>query len=108
MTLAKSFIKKYPFFAKIIDLAEQLLHPQKIIIFGSRARGDHQSTSDFDLAFDFPPTSDAEWGHFCTTMEEDIPTLASFDLVNMREASSELMAAIRKEGIILYERKDKK
>ncbi len=82
-----------------------MIAPNKVILFGSRARGDAKRYSDFDVAFEFPKENESKWGAFCVEAQEELPTLLSFDLINLREASRELLSSITKEGIILYEHK---
>ena len=75
---------------------------RKIVLFGSRARGDQEERSDIDLAF---PAKNA--GHYFDVEDafDQIPTLLSFDLVDMNGAaySKALDEEIKRDGIILYE-----
>lgn len=72
----------------------------KVILFGSRARGDFHRTSDIDLA--------VSGGHipaFALDVDEQTWTLLSFDVVNLdRPLPRELELNIRKDGIVLYEK----
>lgn len=72
----------------------------KVILFGSRARGDFHRTSDIDLA--------VSGGHipaFALDVDEQTWTLLSFDVVNLdRPLPRELELNIRKGGIVLYEK----
>lgn len=75
----------------------------RIVLFGSRARGDHRERSDIDLAvFGLP----AGWqGAFCAGIDE-LPTLLKFDIVFVDAATSPaLMAEIERDGVILFEAK---
>ena len=84
---------------EIIDIAKKY-DIQKVILFGSRARGTFQEKSDIDLAI-----SGGNYGQFRLAVEEETSTLLKFDVVNLDKcASSELLAVIEKEGIILYEK----
>lgn len=71
----------------------------KIILFGSRARGDHRPRSDIDLAvFGMPRENQSS---FWSAMD-DLPTLLDFDLVFIQpETSGTLLENIRKDGINL-------
>lgn len=72
----------------------------KVILFGSRARGDNRERSDIDLAIQGGDTL-----HFTLDVEDKIPTLLFFDVVNLDEAvQPELLESIQKEGKILYEK----
>ena len=73
---------------------------EKILLFGSRARGDYRRTSDIDLAV---------WGgnaaRFHADIDEEVSTLLSFDIVDMDgSVQKELMDSIKREGKVLYEK----
>jgi len=73
---------------------------KKVILFGSRARGDFKRTSDIDLA-----VSGGDFDHFALDVDEETSTLLMFDIVDLdREMQSELRESIEKEGVILYEK----
>ena len=78
----------------------------KIVLFGSRARGDHQARSDIDLAvFGLPTTKQAP---FALAME-DLPTLLKIDIVFVgAQTPPELLAEIEKEGKTIMERQESK
>ena len=67
----------------------------KVILFGSRARGDYRRTSDIDLAV----------ARFALDVDEETSTLLEYDIVDMsREMQDELRQSIMREGKILYEK----
>ena len=73
----------------------------KIVLFGSRARGDNGAKSDIDIAVfgcrDFPM--------FSMDVEDEVQTLLKFDIVNMdRKVSEELNEAIQRDGVVIYEK----
>ena len=73
---------------------------KKVILFGSRARGDYKRTSDIDIA-----VSGGDFAKFALDVEEETSTLLEFDIVNLdREMQDELREAIEREGKILYEK----
>lgn len=73
---------------------------QKIILFGSRARGDNKSVSDIDLA-----VSGGDIERFKCDVDDEIETLLMFDVVNLDEpVQSELLDSINKDGVIIYEK----
>ena len=84
---------------EIRNLAQQ--HEiEKVILFGSRARGDFYKTSDIDIA-----SSGGNFVRFSLEVEEDTSTLLQYDTVNLDGAvSEELRDAINREGRILYEK----
>jgi CRISPR-associated protein Cmr1 len=76
----------------IIGEIRKEVDPQKIILFGSKARGDFHSRSDTDIA-----------------VESDKPLSAltlngAVDVVNLRAADESLRKKIEKEGVVIYER----
>lgn len=76
---------------------------EKIILFGSRARGDHKPTSDIDLAI-FPlPEFDCR-GRVISDLE-DLNTLLKIDTTFINESiDAKLLKNIEKEGVSLYDR----
>ena len=83
----------------ILGLAEKY-HVSKVILFGSRARGDNWERSDVDLA-----VTGGDVLRFSLDVDEDLPTLLMFDVVNLDgPVQEELLESIRKEGIVLYEK----
>ena len=73
---------------------------EKIILFGSRARGDHKEKSDIDIA-----AGGNKSEKLAPEIEEKSPTLLKFDIVDMNKpVSEELKDSIEKEGIIIYEK----
>lgn len=97
--------------ADISDLLKKLcdyivinLKPKKIILFGSFARGDAVNRSDVDLAIEIENTiSDGEWLNFLHRISEKKFTLRKMDILRLDKTSPEMLQAIKKEGIILYE-----
>lgn len=75
---------------------------EKIYLFGSRARGDHEARSDVDIAVVCPQATPLEWLRLCDTVDE-LETLLEIDLVNYDEASAELKQKIDQEGKLIYE-----
>lgn len=73
---------------------------EKVLLFGSRARGDYKRTSDIDLA-----VSGGDFNRFALDIEEETHTLLKYDIVNLdREMQDELRKVIEEEGRILYEK----
>jgi len=75
----------------------------KIILFGSRARGDNNQKSDIDLAIYTLPEFTNK-GHFISEME-DIETLLKIDMVFVNnDTDKKLVENIQKDGVVIYER----
>ena len=72
----------------------------KVILFGSRARGDYRETSDIDLA-----VSGGNVDAFALDVEEETQTLLTFDVVNLDgSVQQELLESIAREGCVIYEK----
>lgn len=72
----------------------------RVVLFGSRARGDYHRASDIDLAV---------WGgriaRFAADIDEETSTLLKYDVVDMgQDVSVDLLASVQKEGRVLYEK----
>lgn len=73
----------------------------KVVLFGSRARGNNGPRSDIDLAVygcrDFDKLYDC--------LQEDLWSLLKLDIINMDvRISEELKAEIERDGVVLYEK----
>ena len=84
-------------------LVVDAVHPDAILLFGSRARGDADDRSDIDLAVKAPAVSDEDWLKLLGKVEEQPWTLLHVDLVRWEESSPRLREAIAREGVVLYE-----
>lgn len=95
---AKTGIKQ-----KVLDEITQLAQEhkvEKVILFGSRARGDYKERSDLDLAFRGGSSS-----RFILDVDEKTSTLLEFDIIDLDKPLDEaLRESIDREGILLYEK----
>lgn len=72
----------------------------RVILFGSRARGDFCRTSDIDLA-----VSGGFIPGFALDVEEETSTLLKFDVVDLDlSVQQELLHSIERKGITIYEK----
>ena len=84
---------------EICEIARQN-NIDKVVLFGSRARGDYRERSDIDLA-----VIGGNYERFVADIEDKTNTLLMYDIVNMNiSVQKELMESIKKEGVILYEK----
>jgi uncharacterized protein len=75
----------------------------KLVLFGSRARGDHSPVSDYDIAIYAKNLSVLDRANFRADIDE-IETLKKIDIVFVFDsATDELMKNIKRDGVILYE-----
>ncbi len=97
----KDDMSRYDFFQRICRLP----FVDKIVLFGSRARGNHYDRSDIDLAVFCDQASDAEWQQVLDCLCEDrIDTLLKVDCVRFEHSSAALKEHIMTEGKVLYEK----
>lgn len=84
---------------EIILLAEKY-GIAKVLLFGSRARGDYHRASDIDLA-----VYGGDVTGFALDVEEYTSTLLTYDVIDMgKTLQAELLESIKKEGKVLYEK----
>ena len=73
---------------------------RKVLLFGSRARGDFRRESDIDLA-----VSGGNAERFHLDAEEMTSTLLKYDVVNLDQpVRPELLKSIEREGKVLFEK----
>lgn len=84
---------------EIIAIAKKY-NVAKVVLFGSRARGDFHRTSDIDLA-----VKGGDIDSFALEVDEETSTLLKYDFVNLdRPIQDELWESIEREGRIIYEK----
>lgn len=73
----------------------------KVVLFGSRARGEAHERSDIDLGI----YGCRDLNEFIYELEEKAPTLLQFDITNMDEIEDLFFIdQVKKDGVILYEK----
>ena len=73
---------------------------EKVILFGSRARGTNTERSDVDIA-----VYGDNFDGFYWSVNENINSLLSFDIINFHnKTSQELISEIERDGISIYEK----
>ncbi|SET64241.1 Predicted nucleotidyltransferase [Natronincola peptidivorans] len=76
---------------------------EKIILFGSRARGDYSTVSDYDIAVFGNGLSSMDKALFCSEIEE-INTLKKIDVVFIDESlDDKFIENVMREGVTIYE-----
>jgi UDP-N-acetylmuramate dehydrogenase len=78
--------------------AREILGARRVLLFGSRARGDATRTSDYDFAIEAADASG--WGRFRGEVDEEAPTLNAIDLVDLGSSlRPEFREEIERTGI---------
>ena len=84
---------------EIVELAIKY-DVEKVILFGSRARGDFRRTSDIDIA-----VTGGDVPRFALDVDEETSTLLKYDIVDLNATvQPELRESIEREGKVLYEK----
>ena len=84
---------------EIVQLAKENCI-EKVILFGSRARGDFKERIDIDLAFHGGNST-----NFILDVDELTSTLLEYDIVDLdKPVRKELLESIKNEGVVLYEK----
>ena len=84
---------------EIVQLAKENCI-EKVILFGSRARGNFKERSDIDLAFHGGNST-----NFILDVDELTSTLLEYDIVDLdKPVRKELLESIKNEGVVLYEK----
>lgn len=86
-------------YAQLKQLAKKY-GAQKLVLFGSRARGDNHYNSDIDLAvYGMPERNRGSFWVDC----EDLPTLFKLDIVHISDKMNpKFLNNIEKDGVTLY------
>jgi uncharacterized protein len=77
---------------------------ERIVLFGSRAKGDAEPRSDIDIAISCPAGDTRTWLDICRVAEE-AETLLKIDLVRLEDTDQAFRRRIEREGKVLYERR---
>lgn len=95
----------------IVSTIVKRFDPERIVLFGSRARGDHRPDSDFDLFVEMESDQrlperavaiSAAFGLHPWSM--DIIAYTPEEVARMRGRVGALLTTIEREGRVLYER----
>jgi predicted nucleotidyltransferase len=76
---------------------------ERVLVYGSRARGDFSPTSDLDLAVDAPEMAPAEFARLRLDFDE-LPFVLKTDLVWLQGAGEPLRAGIQRDAKAVFQR----
>jgi len=86
---------------EIINISSKYKYINKVILFGSRVRGDNSPKSDIDLAI----YTDESVLEFIEDIEMNVNTLLEFDFSDMNSICDEFfIQQVEKEGKVIYEK----
>lgn len=88
-------------YGRLAELARRY-GARRLVLYGSRARGDHRYNSDVDMAvYGMPEENEGAFGMDC----DELPTLLKLDIVQIREGMNPaFLANIEKDGVTLMDR----
>ena len=88
-------------YGRLAELARRY-GARRLVLYGSRARGDHRYNSDVDLAvYGMPEENEGAFGMDC----DELPTPLKLDIVQIREGMNPaFLANIEKDGVTLMDR----
>lgn len=85
---------------KDISAIAETCSVEKIVLFGSRARGENTERSDIDIAVYGGNFEDFYW-----KIKENVHSLLMFDVVDIDAGiSEELAQEIERDGVVIYEK----
>ena len=74
----------------------------KVVLFGSRARGDAEENSDYDIMF-YGVGNEESKTQIMYKAEWEAPTLCKIDIIFAETSDDSILQSADKEGIIIYE-----
>jgi uncharacterized protein len=86
--------------SKFIQKIKELSFVEKVILFGSRARGNNAELSDIDLAIFCPTATIQEW-FIVLDLIEHAETLLPIDCIRFDKVDLDLQNKIKKDGVEL-------
>jgi predicted nucleotidyltransferase len=86
-----------------LQLLLEVREVQKVILFGSRAVGDHEERSDFDIAVSAPDLAPGPWLQLRDRMAHS-RTLYRLSVTLLESMPDRLRDSVLLQGITLYER----
>lgn len=89
---------------ELLHVVAQRPEVRRVILYGSRARGDANDRSDIDLAIEAPEATGGQYADLALFLRDESATLLDVDVVRLENAPPELKERILAEGQVIYER----
>jgi len=88
----------------ILSIVKARRPAAKVVLYGSRARGDASFASDIDLVIVDPSWTQEDIDQVHNRLEEEVPTALKIDLIALHLVrNADLAARIQREGIRIDE-----
>lgn len=104
MTVKNISLREREVLKGVVDVLKKHLDPGQIILFGSRAKREYNSNSDFDLAVDKERT-DIRLRRKVKEDIEKISGLYSVDIIFLNSVDQAFKEIVLKTGKVIYERR---
>ena len=89
---------------RLVALAQQTAKVERLLLYGSRARGDYTNRSDIDLALDAPAMDIIDFADFLVALN-NLPCLFKIDLLRLQDLQNPaLHEQIAQDAITLFSR----
>lgn len=102
MTIDNATVSEQEIKDNIVNIITSFVHPRRIILFGSRAKGKGQKYSDFDIAVE-GAEMDIRKERLLKEALDDKMGIFTVDLINLDIADSSFREAILENGRVIYE-----
>ena len=102
MKKSESFFLLDPIIEKILVTVLKSATCEAIILFGSRARGDFNSKSDYDIAV--KGMSEKDFAKINDLLADNDFTLKKIEILMYEQLNESYKKSVDTEGIVLYER----
>ena len=100
-TYTEHFQALPPTMQDLVRYVTNEVRPRQVILFGSRARGDHRQNSDFDIAVK-GPIDPKKWTELIVELEEKNLSLYPVDVVQFEGLADDYKKNISVDGKLLY------
>lgn len=89
-------------FEEMISIFNQIKQIERVILFGSRAKGTYKETSDIDLAVEFEKEDKKL---LLIRRLDEMRCALKFDVLNRKQIQNEqLIQDIKTEGVVIYQK----
>ena len=72
---------------RILNTCFSFTHVKKVILYGSRARGNFRHGSDIDIAIDAPNMTSSEFSQLWNALD-DLPIIYTLDIVHLQNLTN--------------------
>jgi predicted nucleotidyltransferase len=106
LDMKKTFLKPLndeEIYQEVIRTITKYLPDARVYLFGSRAKGTAKPYSDFDIAIEWKEKIPLYTMAKIREELDKLPTLKSFDLIDLKRVSGDFIETVRKTGVILYD-----